>query len=181
MEVKFVFRIQYRYPDVPSYPFQCISYNKIAGCWEVLLNDGTIINRLPTPQEESQVVKFSLDQREPWDPNQDSKIMSHRVYKDFEYCSEADEAKLPGAQKKANMIARILHGYIKTHENVIIRGKNGNNANPNLSTGFVELIDVGAKQRDIVERNLLVTEFSQLIGDMYQDSMKEMTFIVFLN
>ena len=175
---KIKFRLIYRYPDVPSYAFKCESYNKITGEMDVLLESGEIVHYEPNEKNEK-AYRFSLDQKDDWRnvPFKTTASGATMVYKDFEYFDEAAESHLIGSQKKANIKTRLLHGFLKQHSAVFVRGENGNNSNKNLNIAYCELIEVGENIRKESIKNQSITKYSSIVTDLYNDEAKEDQFI----
>lgn len=163
---KYTFRVAYRYPDHDSQLIRCISFNKARNLWETLMTDGTIINRLPTEVEMPNVLSYVIKQRDKWTKDESG---ANRLFGDFSYYNGVEEQNLTADDKKANMLVRMFHDFIKRHENFVIKDKSGNNVNDNLKMALFELEDIGASIVEQSDKNQLVSTLLLRVTDLFQD------------
>ena len=137
---KIEFKILSRYA---SNVIKGTSYNSRAGVINTLLKDGTIINRAPMAMEEedSIVYNHTLRMREPHpDPTKQGMFIYTET---FSYLTDEDEHNIQDKyDRQKNALIRAFHDFVKIHDHVIVRDRNGNDTNRNNLHHAFELIDV---------------------------------------
>ncbi len=170
---KYTFRVAYMYPDHDSHKINCITFDKATNGLMYLLNSGEIKYGTPSDVERKNIVTYVITQRDKWDKKDAQGKPTNgisKLYGDFSYYSEEIEDRMSESEKKANMLMRKFHGFIKTHECFrIVDKKTGNNINKNLTMALFELEDIGAETLQKAETNKKITHLSDLLTNMVED------------
>lgn len=93
-----------------------------------------------------------------------------RVYATLSYWREQDVPKgISDSERAENTINRLAHEMLKTHHQVIYRGQDGNDINPNRwATTMFELVEESQRVLDQVEKNAKIAEAMDVVTDMFR-------------
>jgi hypothetical protein len=115
--------------------------------------------------------QFSIGATETYvDPKSKEKAL--RVFKTFSYYPEEFEGQLSSDEKADNMVNRHAHTWFKLHPAVVVKDATGGNINPN-QTGALLLFEMRETTKNIndeVAKNMLISECTGIVTDMYQNS-----------
>lgn len=167
---KIEFKILSRYS---SNVIKGTSYNSRAGVINTLLKDGTILNRAPMEMEEADGVVYNhtLKMREPHpDP---TKQGMHIFTETFSYLIDEDEDNIQDQyDKQKNALTRAFHDFVKLHDHVIVRDRNGNDTNRNNLHHAFELIDITQNIQVEAELNKKKIEAGSLLTNLFNSDIK---------
>jgi hypothetical protein len=167
---KIEFKILSRYA---SNVIKGTSYNSRAGVINTLLKDGTILNRAPMAMEEedSIVYNHTLRMREPHpDPTKQGMFIYTET---FSYLTDEDEHNIQDKyDRQKNALIRAFHDFVKIHDHVIVRDRNGNDTNRNNLHHAFELIDVTQNIQVEAEMNKQKIEAGSLLTNMFNSDVK---------
>lgn len=114
---------------------------------------------------------YNIDAQESYIHNGEKAI---RVFKTISYWPSELEGQLDPESRTANIIARHAHELVKTHQNVIVRGENGGNINPNQSgMSLFELRETTKITNEKVEKNKKIAEAMFIASDYFTESKKQ--------
>ena len=167
---KIEFKILSRYS---SNVLKGTSYNSRAGVINTLLKDGTILNRAPMDMEEADGVVYNhtLRMREPHpDPTKQGMFIFTET---FSYLTDDDERNIQDKyDKQKNALVRAFHDFVKLHDHVIVRDRDGNDTNRNNLHHAFELIDITQNIQVEAEMNKKKIEGGSLLTKMFNSDIK---------
>jgi hypothetical protein len=167
---KIEFKILSRYS---SNVLKGTSYNSRAGVINTLLKDGTILNRAPMEMEEADGVVYNhtLRMREPHpDPTKQGMFIFTET---FSYLTDDDERNIQDKyDKQKNALVRAFHDFVKLHDHVIVRDRDGNDTNRNNLHHAFELIDITQNIQVEAEMNKKKIEGGSLLTKMFNSDIK---------
>lgn len=167
---KIEFKILSRYS---SNVLKGTSYNSRAGVINTLLKDGTILNRAPMEMEEADGVVYNhtLRMREPHpDPTKQGMFIFTET---FSYLTDEDERNIQDKyDKQKNALVRAFHDFVKLHDHVIVRDRDGNDTNRNNLHHAFELIDITQNIQVEAEMNKKKIEGGSLLTKMFNSDIK---------
>lgn len=149
------------------------SYNSRAGVINTLLKDGTILNRAPMEMESMDGVVYdhTLKMREPHpDPSKQGMFIFTET---FSYLTGEDADNIQDKyEKQKNVLIEAFHDYVKIHDHVIVRDRNGNDTNRNNLHHAFELVDITENIHIEAELNKQKIEAGSLLTNMYNTDIK---------
>lgn len=167
---KIEFKILSRYS---SNVLKGTSYNSRAGVINTLLKDGTILNRAPMEMEEADGVVYNhtLRMREPHpDPTKQGMFIFTET---FSYLTDEDERNIQDKyDKQKNALVRAFHDFVKLHDHVIVRDRDGNDTNRNNLHHAFELIDITQNIQVEAEMNKKKIEGGSLLTKLFNSDIK---------
>jgi hypothetical protein len=149
------------------------SYNSRASVINTLLKDGTILNRAPMAieEEDSVVYNHTLRMREPHpDPTKQGMFIYTET---FSYLTEEDEHNIQDKyEKQKNALIRAFHDFLKIHDHVIVRDRNGNDTNRNNLHHAFELIDITQNIQVEAQMNKQKIEAGSVLTNLFNSDIK---------
>lgn len=149
------------------------SYNSRAGVINTLLKDGTILNRAPMEMEamDGVVYDHTLKMREPHpDPTKQGMFIYTET---FSYLTGEDADKIQDKyEKQKNVLTAAFHDYVKIHDHVIVRDRNGNDTNRNNLHHAFELVDITENIHIEAELNKKKIEAGGILTNLYNSDIK---------
>lgn len=167
---KITFKVAYLFTGTAPRKLELKKIDK-NGNVEFINNVGAVIAREPKPEETVESLTLFTSENYTWQGEERKRVVGY-----FSYYLPDEAGHIEGSVDKAtNKILYEAHRMLKSHQQVAIKDKNGNDINPNRygATVKFELIEEGLLTKDKVEENGKMADALAEIKWIYEGDKNE--------